>query len=1043
MSPDMSSTEATGAPARLRLTLDRVRRTLRRTLLAEMAAGLVAVTASVLLIGAGAAALNVGAQMLAILVLALLTLGAVVVIGRTVFLWKRELRSDAAVAGWLDSVQERRPPVSLVSAVELTRDRGLFGESTVLADAGVEKLANLLPEVGANAARTVRLRVRRISLGVAGPVAGLLGLALLAPSALVAPWLALTDFDSIEEVISQVAPQPRLGEFKITYRFPAYSERLPRTIRAPSGFIRALPGTEVEIETSARQPVREAVLLVSHGEGEAPRRISVIADGRRLTARLVVSRAGRYRFRVIGTDGVRREERRGHDLELEPDDAPQVVLLEPQESPLEVNERDRIKLSFAARDDFELGEASVHWRVLGSMREGSLRLSTAPAGRRRFRGEAPFDLAGLDFKPGDRVAYTVEVRDNDTVNGPKVGASATQELRIYSKQAHHARVTAMQQKCLDELVHILGDNLESAFENYGATDQYRQLLTSAAGIVDRAVAADALLAEVVQAIRRDPLGRRPVAQAFERARRELLGVTARKSRSVRLAERSFERVARADPSLGRRIQRDQKAMVRSLEKNAVYLADLLNDQRLIDAEALTQELRAQQQALREAIEEYKNAPTEEKRAAIAEAIDQIRSRIGDIMRELSHLRESIPQDFVNRDAMQGASLEDMDSMRQMLERGDLDGALEALDGMLQQTERMLSQLEQGRETLQSREYSEIQQKAQELYQDLQQLERVQKDVADQTERLSREMLERMKERLGDAQSFVDKQVARLRQAKKSLEESKPTEFAPDVDMFERIDRRLDDGIRAIEGRDFGAAQEVLRRADEQMARMQQEARRRISQARRFGEYVGEQTEASERALGQARPPVEEVLRDIESLMPKPEDLLSGPEQERLQNLRQTQQELQKRAEQLGKDMQQLGEQLPIVGPQMGSMVGEARGSMKSAEEGLGKGDAPGALGHQRNALEKLRQIKQELDKMGEGSSGQGGGVPLPFGHSSSGAREGDFGDQNRPDEKVEIPKPEAYQAPAEFREDILEAAKQGTVEKYRDAVRRYYEELVK
>ena len=33
--------------------------------------------------------------------------------------------------------------------------------------------------------------------------------------------------------------------------------------------------------------------------------------------------------------------------------------------------------------------------------------------------------------------------------------------------------------------------------------------------------------------------------------------------------------------------------------------------------------------------------------------------------------------------------------------------------------------------------------------------------------------------------------------------------------------------------------------------------------------------------------------------------------------------------------------------------------------------------------------------------------------------------------------------PAEFREDILEAAKQGTAEDYKEAVRRYYEELVK
>ena len=360
---------------------------------------------------------------------------------------------------------------------------------------------------------------------------------------------------------------------------------------------------------------------------------------------------------------------------------------------------------------------------------------------------------------------------------------------------------------------------------------------------------------------------------------------------------------------------------------------------------------------------------------------------------------------------------------------------------------MLSQLQEGRETLQSREYSEIQQRAQQMYQDLKKLEQAQRDLSQRTEAMSRKMLERMQERLGDAQAFVDKQVARLKQAKKNLEEARPDDFMPDLDLFERTERRIDDGIRALEARDFGAAREVLEQASEQMARLQQDARRRLDQARTFGDFQGsgfERYSKAEKGLRRARPPVDEVLKDIESLMPKPGQMMTPAEQSRLSQMQQQQQELEKRAEQLSKDMQALGEQLPIVGPQMGDMVGEAQGSMKSAEQGLGQGNAPGAVSHQRNALEKLRQIRQELDKMSESGSGGGSGVPLPFGNPSSGNGQGQGQDGRNPhDEKVEIPKPEAYQAPAEFRQDILEAAKQGTVERYRDAVRRYYEELVK
>lgn len=163
-------------------------------------------------------------------------------------------------------------------------------------------------------------------------------------------------------------------------------------------------------------------------------------------------------------------------------------------------------------------------------------------------------------------------------------------------------------------------------------------------------------------------------------------------------------------------------------------------------------------------------------------------------------------------------------------------------------------------------------------------------------------------------------------------------------------------------------------------------------------------------------------------------------------LQKQQSSLQKKADQLGQDLEKLGEQLPIMGPEVQGALQGAQQSMGEAEGELGKGNAPGALGQERAALDKLRQLQQELEKMGEqGQGGKGGGVPLPFGQKPQGQSGGDEegGHDPRSNEKVEIPKPEQYKAPAEFREDILEAAKQGTVESYRNAVRRYYEELVK
>jgi hypothetical protein len=58
----------------------------------------------------------------------------------------------------------------------------------------------------------------------------------------------------------------------------------------------------------------------------------------------------------------------------------------------------------------------------------------------------------------------------------------------------------------------------------------------------------------------------------------------------------------------------------------------------------------------------------------------------------------------------------------------------------------------------------------------------------------------------------------------------------------------------------------------------------------------------------------------------------------------------------------------------------------------------------------------------------------------AGNRSGDLGPSTS-QEPVPIPGPD--QAPKEFRKDLLDAMKQGAPEKYKDQVKRYYEELVK
>jgi vacuolar-type H+-ATPase catalytic subunit A/Vma1 len=210
-------------------------------------------------------------------------------------------------------------------------------------------------------------------------------------------------------------------------------------------------------------------------------------------------------------------------------------------------------------------------------------------------------------------------------------------------------------------------------------------------------------------------------------------------------------------------------MIRDLEKNVVYLSDLLNDQLMLDAEELTKSLREQQQALRDALEEYKTAPSEQKKQALLKAIRDIKKRMSEIISELSRIRGSIPQDFVNQDALKTEdTMQDLEQIENMIQEGNLDDAMSQLEKMLTGTEKMLSEMRDGRQELGEREYAEATKKAQELYRELGKIEKEQRELSRKTDQKAAKILERMKERLGDPEAFIQKQLERIKKVKGKL-----------------------------------------------------------------------------------------------------------------------------------------------------------------------------------------------------------------------------------------------------------------------------------
>ncbi|MFQ5976422.1 MAG: DUF4175 family protein, partial [Candidatus Hydrothermarchaeales archaeon] len=140
-------------------------------------------------------------------------------------------------------------------------------------------------------------------------------------------------------------------------------------------------------------------------------------------------------------------------------------------------------------------------------------------------------------------------------------------------------------------------------------------------------------------------------------------------------------------------------------------------------------------------------------------------------------------------------------------------------------------------------------------------------------------------------------------------------------------------------------------------------------------------------------------------------------------------------------LDKLSKQSPVISKQTGDSLNQASNSMGRAKSELNKQNVLKGLLGEREALYQLAEAKKGLqdakERLEKGIMGSG--MPFPM-FGFRGRTHG--GQMGRSIEKVEIPTEEAYKVPKEFRQDIIDAMKEGLPEKYKKLNKDYYKRLI-
>lgn len=841
-------------------------------------------------------------------------------------------------------------------------------------------------------------------------------------------------FTTAGEAANQARREPITGDIELTYRYPAYTGLSPRTVSGTAGEITAPAGTQVLLRTHADRDVARAEVDVNG------QRLPLTVNGKRdLEGSIVLDKAGSYAFVFLKATG--REVARSPDMPIhvEADAAPQVLIQLPGDE-IEIDPGQKVALKYEASDDYGLSSLELVFKAPGKAQETRVPLRHDEG--RRTRGQYTWDLGTLKLNPGDRITYSIEAKDNDAVAGPKKGASRTHVLKVYSATEHRRAALEKAEQLWEKMVSQLADRMEGP-DRAEPKDSQKVAAASKVDEAGKELANDFTAA--AQEISRERDAPQELWAALvnisQSMRPKVLATTDARRIFLR-----YQKLMPSDSSWGRRLTNVAAAEISELEKDVLYLESLIDRQKLQDLQDMAKELAQQRRELASLIEDYQKTKDPRVQEDILRQVDDLRNRISDLMQRMGEMAKGIRDEHLNSEALQqmmqekdmGSALDEVESL---VKDGKADEALKKLQELGMQMDQMMQNLDGAEQSFGSEQYPELTEKFKKFSEDLKKTTDDQRRVAQQTKEISDRYRQMMKERLKEkAKALRDQLMKQVEQASKDYKSLATNELQGNSDRsMEEIQAELDNVQNALKVEDYDLALEAAQRAQraaDDLDSYGQQLKRMDELYQRSQEMRSKSDKVAQRLSKDAKQ-VQDVSDKLQQMFPPAGSMMSEQDKQKLQQLAGEQRGLEQRAQELRQQMEQMQQSAPVFGEEALEQMNQVGERMDGAARKMDARDPGRGHSEQQAALDQLGQLQQQMQQQ-QGKKKGSFAMPLPM---FAGNR-GSWG-RSQSTEKVEIPDEDQFQAPKEFRKDLLDAMKQGAPDKYRDQVKRYYEELVK
>ncbi|TAL16368.1 hypothetical protein EPN96_09550 [bacterium] len=862
------------------------------------------------------------------------------------------------------------------------------GASEELRKLHLEKAEKSLEKVDVSAAVPLR--------GALAKTLAMLGTALL--------WVVLYNFGPVcyrdgFAMVSGKAPNPELtvGNLSVTVEYPAYTGLPPLKEAGVGGEVRGYPGSKVTLAGKLSYAVDSGVF-----EGPGGEEIPLAVSGDAFTVSWALMKGGVYTL-AFQKSGLSAPSSFGaRTITLLEDEKPAVELLEPA-GDLEIAGTEAVLVAFTATDDFSVESAEL---VLSGAEEVRLPITVKPGST----ALGTFSFLPLSYPTlGDGAYLRVEVKDSDTVQGPKIAASKSVYLTFLSRRKVESEIEGLEERLLEAMISHLGDLLENPAPDAKTVEKLRE--TSG----DLLKLLDGLMGRVAVGMEQGFIESTALA-GIEATLRDTLG--------------QFLEDEKTEPLL-----------VFELERDIIFLDDLIKRLRMDEALTLGDELAALQRDLFDRLQKGDD-PRE-----LSRAVDQIEKLLRELQNKLASKNGEMPDSFVNSDAvkdMQKTGLaQKLAELREALKAGDTQKAAKLAEEIMNDIQKMMDKMGESAKKSREGEMSPEMKKLKELIEKAKTALAEQEKIMGETRKASDEATKNaLAEFEKKKDSFLALQEKRINEADRSageiLQKIPPEELnrSPDPEKpLETPIKKLNEvsgssrQTRRALRENLGEARESVRQMKENLGGLKEAAKEAVSGDSERETSIDEKGANGEKALS-------EVEKDLQSVLDSRKDFVPEESKKQLKELSGKEKSLSERIGEMENELAELSKKTPFVGGNLPGIAGEAKKSSGEASMKMGEGDPFGSMPKQSGTIEKLSELAKSMEEAGEGMGGEMEG-PGRGGKKPGGGRAVDKS-------RVEIPGEKDAAELKRFREEVLKEMRGGKFPKgYEEEVERYYERLIK